>query len=489
MDPANALIVGIWALLTVGFAFCTFVALIVSLILRNRAKHHAVTVLLILATLTIVLVQVSELPFMRSRFTPEVSENQLAWFSITTENTLLTRYLSQKPQYGWLFDIGYPIGRANDVLGYIDEEFRSAISTANDDQSIRVAYAIFLKKVGRDPALAESGAVEGSLKQYVVPALQGTVEEPIRTTAVEFISKTLPPGWLREQGMLMASGKPLGDETAAYEKSAGVIQALVVLTLVFFAIGGIYIAATASQMMQQFSKRAEPNIPLSGRQVLSLTLIALYAGFISSLVLAIVCGDKGNLASSLLLFSSGLTSLITVLVCVSMMVLKPAGLSLKALNLRPPTLSPIGYIQSGIIGYGVVTFVLGIIFIIQQALTGYFESTSRANWLLAGLASMPDPLAMVLMVVAGTVVAPIFEEIVFRGLIYSWLRVRVGVVAGAIISALLFASIHMDVTGFFILFGVGVVLALAYERTGSLLVPMQIHILNNLVWVIFWIVD
>ncbi|MBX9694418.1 MAG: CPBP family intramembrane metalloprotease, partial [Cyanobacteria bacterium] len=82
----------------------------------------------------------------------------------------------------------------------------------------------------------------------------------------------------------------------------------------------------------------------------------------------------------------------------------------------------------------------------------------------------------------------IFEEVIFRGLIYSWLRVQVGVYPAAILSGCIFGAIHMDGTAFFLLMGVGVVLALAYEKSGTLLTPIVIHILNNLIWAIFWVI-
>ena len=82
---------------------------------------------------------------------------------------------------------------------------------------------------------------------------------------------------------------------------------------------------------------------------------------------------------------------------------------------------------------------------------------------------------LLLAVVAG----PVAEEIFFRGLLYGWLRQRIGVRNGLLISSFLFALLHMDAVAFFPILGLGLLFGWAYERTGSLAAPVAIHILHN----------
>ena len=82
---------------------------------------------------------------------------------------------------------------------------------------------------------------------------------------------------------------------------------------------------------------------------------------------------------------------------------------------------------------------------------------------------------LLLAVVAG----PIAEEIFFRGLLYGWLRQRIGVRNGLAISALFFALLHMDAVAFFPILGLGLLFGWVYERTGSLAAPVAIHIFHN----------
>src|SRR5690606_4719168 len=73
------------------------------------------------------------------------------------------------------------------------------------------------------------------------------------------------------------------------------------------------------------------------------------------------------------------------------------------------------------------------------------------------------------------IVAPIAEEIAFRGVLYGWLRQRFGVPAGVAISALLFSVAHGIPALIPALAVQGMVLALLYERSGSLWPPIIAH--------------
>jgi membrane protease YdiL (CAAX protease family) len=81
----------------------------------------------------------------------------------------------------------------------------------------------------------------------------------------------------------------------------------------------------------------------------------------------------------------------------------------------------------------------------------------------------------------GTVLfAPVFEEIVFRGLLYASLRRRLAWPLAATLSAAIFAIAHgYGAAGFGSVFLSGLLWAIAYERTGSLLPNTAAHIVNN----------
>ena len=89
----------------------------------------------------------------------------------------------------------------------------------------------------------------------------------------------------------------------------------------------------------------------------------------------------------------------------------------------------------------------------------------------------PIPVQILLIVFA----AAISEEICFRGMLFGGLRKRVPRLWAAAISALVFGALHA-LTGLSAvppLIAFGFILALLYERTGSILPGMILHMLNN----------
>ena len=79
--------------------------------------------------------------------------------------------------------------------------------------------------------------------------------------------------------------------------------------------------------------------------------------------------------------------------------------------------------------------------------------------------------------------APVLEELVFRGLVFTRLCMKWGMTLGIILSSLFFGLLHFE---FFVgALVIGVVLCVIYVRTKTLLVPMSIHgVYNFLVWLI-----
>jgi ABC-2 type transport system permease protein len=76
--------------------------------------------------------------------------------------------------------------------------------------------------------------------------------------------------------------------------------------------------------------------------------------------------------------------------------------------------------------------------------------------------------------------APVFEEAIFRGLVFGGLRRSVGFPAAALASAAIFAVVHPPIAVIPV-FGLALVAAYVYERTHLLLAPMVTHAVYNAV--------
>ena len=82
----------------------------------------------------------------------------------------------------------------------------------------------------------------------------------------------------------------------------------------------------------------------------------------------------------------------------------------------------------------------------------------------------------------GDLVTAIFEEFLFRGILYSWLRRHLSCAPSVLLSSSLFAFIHgygwTDTT--ILHFLSGAVFAFSYERTRALVFPIIVHGTGNL---------
>ncbi len=105
--------------------------------------------------------------------------------------------------------------------------------------------------------------------------------------------------------------------------------------------------------------------------------------------------------------------------------------------------------------------------VVQQDLANLFATTKSA------------PLLLVLTFMA-IVVAPLGEELIFRAGVFRISRRYLPRWAALLLSGVAFASLHLSAVHFLPLVVLGLVFALAYEKTGSLLVPVVAHGLFNL---------
>ena len=99
------------------------------------------------------------------------------------------------------------------------------------------------------------------------------------------------------------------------------------------------------------------------------------------------------------------------------------------------------------------------------------ESSSLLEWtLVAGMT---------------VILAPLSEELLFRGWLYRFLKGQLRPWLAAQVSALLFALVHLNAFAFFPLWLLGLLLIYGYEYSGSLRVPILWHALFNLNTLIF----
>ncbi len=161
------------------------------------------------------------------------------------------------------------------------------------------------------------------------------------------------------------------------------------------------------------------------------------------------------------------------------MVLRKYGLRWADLGLRPSSSKWILW------GLALAVLLLLVVVLINGILIPIFTDGEFHNPQLVAVA--PDGFswpALISMLVMAGVVAPFGEELVFRGLLFPWLRGHLGVIAAAVLSGLIFAILHGVPILIPALTAIGTALALLYHRCGSLWPVILAHGAFNSIMVI-----
>jgi hypothetical protein len=140
----------------------------------------------------------------------------------------------------------------------------------------------------------------------------------------------------------------------------------------------------------------------------------------------------------------------------------------RTFGLRPFKSSAFGWIFAALVAYLVLTSIYTVLVDppSEQLPSGLEDAGQN---LLVAVAT-----GMLLIVVA-----PLAEEVFFRGFLYQAFRNSFGVLPGALLSALIFGAIHFEFFKLIQLAILGVILALLFEKTRSLWPPIILHGINN----------
>ena len=148
----------------------------------------------------------------------------------------------------------------------------------------------------------------------------------------------------------------------------------------------------------------------------------------------------------------------------------------------------IGIVAGGVT-WAVLTLGLGTLLqLIARALRSQLPQVQETYQQIA-----QDPSAAPLLIIGAVVVAPIAEELFYRGLLFSALRKRLDLWPAMGLSGLVFGFTHFQgslegsLLIVLIIMPLGMFLAFLYDRTRTLLVPVTVHAVFNLVNVLLLI--
>lgn len=235
-------------------------------------------------------------------------------------------------------------------------------------------------------------------------------------------------------------------------------------------------------------RRGLPRSPWSpAGAVLLLVVVALVAGGLTGLALVGLGVATADLPGpGMALVGMSLFYFFVVIGLALAARLRRNATAANSLVLRSPGWRLWQYVAFGAITVFTLIVLQQLLVYFTGLVTGEQPDITRDLQALRGL--RPDrPIILVLLVLLAVVMAPLAEEFVFRGLLFTALRnTRLGTLGSAIVLSAIFAVLHWGYSSqsLVALMGLGLLFAYIVWRTGSLWPAVVGHAANNLVAVV-----
>lgn len=155
-----------------------------------------------------------------------------------------------------------------------------------------------------------------------------------------------------------------------------------------------------------------------------------------------------------------------------------AALGLSLINLPENT-------KQGVKRYLITLPLIILAGFITNQISNFYGLTPETQDVVKWLLEEKSIFILVCLIFFGTIIAPIIEEIIFRGFLQSALKNYFGERYAILTSAFLFAAVHMDMFVFLQIFILGMLLGYLYEKTKTLAASVIVHILHNSLTMIF----
>ena len=155
--------------------------------------------------------------------------------------------------------------------------------------------------------------------------------------------------------------------------------------------------------------------------------------------------------------------------------LRIAGMTWEHVGLR--SRQPFADVLAGIGAYAAALPLVVLSAYIVNWLSRYMPS--QENVIVPLFVESESFAARMMLFLLAVVAAPFFEEIFFRGVLFSSLRAKWGIASGVIVSAVVFGLVHPLPMGLLPILVLGIVFAVVFSERGSLLPSMVAHALTN----------
>jgi membrane protease YdiL (CAAX protease family) len=136
------------------------------------------------------------------------------------------------------------------------------------------------------------------------------------------------------------------------------------------------------------------------------------------------------------------------------------------------------WLEPALFGVGFILPAFGLHYISQTVLTqlGHEPVVQQAVQMVM---ATEHPVEVGLQIISVVIMAPIAEELLFRGILFNTIKHAGYPLAGMFASAALFALVHGSMALMLPLFVMGFALAWVYEKSGSIIAPIVMHATFN----------
>ena len=120
----------------------------------------------------------------------------------------------------------------------------------------------------------------------------------------------------------------------------------------------------------------------------------------------------------------------------------------------------------------------------QYLLTNFFDIEIKPQDILERFKELENPFEISIFVIGSAAIAPIYEELLFRGIIFPTLIQKTNFTIALLLSSLLFAVLHFHLSALLPLFVLSIILSITYLYTSTIWASISLHALFNLISII-----
>lgn len=398
-----------------------------------------------------------------------------------------------------------------DMLDEAIDSLREGVKAEPDDDLLKIKLALVLAfvEVKKPPSaefkqliedLKEADSVRDQRMAIAISALhsQKRVKETLAEKCENIFKTDLKPGWYQNAALLMLYGKAGQSrkfrtlKMAVQEKD---MRLFVNTGLVLFGgafvsiIGGLVIFAQLVLLPRNLKKPGdEKDFPVWSGTTIYLVILFWLAthilvGFVfQELSKPLGLFTSGPVVAGIAAFVSYALSNAPAFAYIYLLCSRPAGMPFAEsinLKLRTPRDGPLKLVLAGFLTWCAAVPIVTAAYLLASRFLGAEGSSNKIIALVLEAARSANYPAIFTFYLTLALLAPVCEEVIFRGFFYTGLRSKTGVGLALLLSALLFSAIHFDPGAMVPLFTLGLLFGFVYEKTRSLIPSMVAHGLWN----------